>query len=97
MIIAGTISMGLADPGHVYGLDFCRETLKRLKSVRPMLKLRIGDVGSLPYDKNVFGGVLHFGVAEHLKKGTRVCITEQRYGEFVLFVAKKKQLCEFML
>jgi len=60
----------------IQGLEINGEIIKVLKKKYPKLRFVQGDILSLPYESNYFGGILCFGVVEHFIKGPREALKE---------------------
>jgi len=54
---------------NAYGVDFAENTVQRVSSLFPELKLSLGDVRSLPFPDNTFNGYWSLGVIEHFPEG----------------------------
>ncbi len=54
---------------RVTGLDYAENALQISRQYDPSLVLATGDVHTLPYADNTFGGYLSFGVLEHFETG----------------------------
>jgi SAM-dependent methyltransferase len=54
---------------NVVGIDYARETVKKLNVSVPELNIQFGDVRSLPFLPNEFDGYWSFGVIEHFWNG----------------------------
>jgi len=61
---------------ETYGIDFADETVKRIQSSFPNLRVTKGDVRSLPYSDNFFDGYWSLGVIEHFYDGYESIISE---------------------
>ncbi|MBI1257174.1 MAG: methyltransferase domain-containing protein [Chloroflexi bacterium] len=60
----------LKEQGYrVTGLDYAENALHISQHYDPSLVLAVGDVHTLPYAENTFGGYLSFGVLEHFEAG----------------------------
>lgn len=67
----------LKERGYVIeGLDFSKETIKRVKEYDPTLPVNIGDVLKLPYPDNYFTGYISLGVVEHFEEGPERALKE---------------------
>jgi len=58
----------------VYGVDYAKETIKKIKGYVPEIKVACGDVRKLDFEDGFFDGYWSLGVIEHFYNG---------YGEIV--------------
>lgn len=66
----GQIVAALAKRGYsVEGVDFAEKTVERIHSLRPALKVRVGDVNRLEVQDGAYGGYISLGVLEHDSEG----------------------------
>jgi ubiquinone/menaquinone biosynthesis C-methylase UbiE len=61
---------------HVMGLDYAVNALQISREHTPNLPLVAGDVHHLPFDDNVLGAYLSFGVLEHFEHGMAAALKE---------------------
>lgn len=52
-----------------YGIDFAKETIKKIQGIMPELNVSIGDVRRLSFPDNFFDGYWSLGVIEHFFDG----------------------------
>ena len=52
-----------------YGLDFAKETVKRIQDLFPELNIQYGDVRNIPFPDSHFHGYWSLGVIEHFYEG----------------------------
>ncbi len=60
----------------VEGIDYNEGPIKKIKEFDPTIPVKIGDVTSIPYPDEYFGGYLSLGVIEHFTEGPRKAIRE---------------------
>ena len=66
----GQIVYGLKSWGYdVYGVDWAKETIQRIKEHFPDLRVSVGDVRKLDFSDNFFDGYWSLGVIEHFWEG----------------------------
>ena len=66
----GQIVYGLKSWGYdAYGVDFAKETIKKIKEYFPDLKVSVQDVRKLDFPDNFFDGYWSLGVIEHFWEG----------------------------
>ncbi|EKE16384.1 MAG: S-adenosylmethionine (SAM)-dependent methyltransferase [uncultured bacterium] len=61
-----------------YGVDFAKETIKKINLVMPDLKVNIGDVRHLDFPDNFFDGYWSLGVIEHFFEGYDEILSEMK-------------------
>lgn len=61
---------------RIIGLDYAPEPLGYTHARFPDLPLHLGDVHTLPYPADYFGGYLSFGVVEHFEHGPQPALRE---------------------
>lgn len=59
-----------------YGVDYAKETVKKINQYAPELKIKVGDVRDLPFSDNFFDGYWSLGVIEHFYDGYEKVIGE---------------------
>jgi SAM-dependent methyltransferase len=59
-----------------YGVDFAKETVKKINLYAPELKIKVGDVRNLPFPDNFFDGYWSLGVIEHFYDGYEGIVRE---------------------
>jgi SAM-dependent methyltransferase len=62
----------------VVGLDFARETLRRLRLAKREVALCVGDVAHLPFRQGGFDAYYSGGVVEHFEDGPEAALREAR-------------------
>jgi ubiquinone/menaquinone biosynthesis C-methylase UbiE len=66
----GHFVYSLMDHGYdAYGIDFAKETIKKIHLVMPDLNVNVGDVRDLDFPDNFFDGYWSLGVIEHFFEG----------------------------
>lgn len=58
------------------GVDFAKETIKRVKKIAPELDVRYGDVRHLEFGDDFFDGYCSLGVIEHVWEGYEEVVAE---------------------
>lgn len=61
---------------NVTGVDFAKKTINTIKKEYPELKVVLGNVEKLPFNKNSFNAYLSFGVIEHFENGPQKVLSE---------------------
>jgi len=61
---------------NAYGVDYAKETIKKIEQYVPELKITYGDVRRLNFDSNFFDGYWSLGVIEHYYYGYDDIINE---------------------
>ena len=75
----GTFVYSLNKAGYdCIGVDFARETIKRIKKALPVLNVRYGDLRNLNFPDNHFDGYWSIGVIEHFWKGYGQILKEMK-------------------
>jgi len=59
-----------------YGVDYAKETVKKINRYAPELKVKFGDVRDLPFPDEFFDGYWSLGVIEHLYDGYEKIVSE---------------------
>lgn len=59
-----------------YGVDYAKETVKKINQYAPELKIKAGDVRDLPFPDNFFDGYWSLGVVEHFYDGYEKIVSE---------------------
>jgi SAM-dependent methyltransferase len=59
-----------------YGVDYAKETVKKVNQYAPELKIKVGDVRDLQFPDNFFDGYWSLGVIEHSYDGYEKIIRE---------------------
>jgi SAM-dependent methyltransferase len=73
----GDIVYALGLHGYdAYGVDYAKETVRKIKKYAPELKVTYGDVRSLHFDNDFFNGYWSLGVIEHYYYGYDDIINE---------------------
>jgi SAM-dependent methyltransferase len=67
----------LSDRGYdITGIDNNASVIDRLKTWRPTLKVRCGDIRKLPYEDGALAAVISLGVMEHFEDGCEEALNE---------------------
>jgi SAM-dependent methyltransferase len=67
----------LSDRGYdITGIDNDASVIDRLKTWRPTLKVRYGDIRKLPYEDGALAAVVSLGVMEHFEEGCKGALNE---------------------
>jgi SAM-dependent methyltransferase len=75
----GQLVMALSSRGyHVEGVDYADQTIARIHSAAPELKVRVGDVYNLDVRDNTYGGYISIGIFEHNPVGPLAGLQEVR-------------------
>jgi ubiquinone/menaquinone biosynthesis C-methylase UbiE len=75
----GKIVYGLKNWGYdAYGVDFAKETIKKIKENFPELKVFVQDVRKLDFSDNFFDGYWSLGVIEHFWEGYNEILKEAK-------------------
>lgn len=61
---------------NIEGVDFSKETIKKIKDYMPDAPVKVGDVTSLDYPDNYFDAYISLGVAEHFPEGPDLVLRE---------------------
>ena len=73
----------------IIGVDYAKNTVKRIKEICPELDIREGNVFNLNFPDNFFGTYYSWGVVEHFEDGPEPILKEAyrvlERGEFVNF------------
>jgi ubiquinone/menaquinone biosynthesis C-methylase UbiE len=73
----GQIVVALNSRGYnCYGLDFARNTIRRLKNIFPNIPFDHGDIRYLPYKNSFFDIYISLGVIEHFQNGQDLILKE---------------------
>jgi SAM-dependent methyltransferase len=59
-----------------YGVDYAKETIKKINRYAPELKIKFGDVRNLPFPDDFFDGYWSLGVIEHFYDGYEKIVSE---------------------
>ncbi len=59
-----------------YGVDYARETVRKINRYAPELKIKVGDVRDLQFPDNFFDGYWSLGVIEHFYDGYERIVSE---------------------
>ena len=59
-----------------YGIDYARETIKKINRYAPELNVKFGDVRNLPFPDAFFDGYWSLGVIEHFYDGYERIVSE---------------------
>ncbi len=59
-----------------YGVDYAKETVKKVNHNAPELKIKVGDVRDLQFPDNFFDGYWSLGVIEHFYDGYEKIVSE---------------------
>lgn len=59
-----------------YGVDYAKETVKKINQYAPELKVKVGDVRDLPFPDDFFDGYWSLGVIEHFYDGYEKIVSE---------------------
>jgi SAM-dependent methyltransferase len=59
-----------------YGVDYAKETVKKVNQYAPELKIKVGDVRNLSFPDNFFDGYWSLGVIEHFYDGYEKIVSE---------------------
>jgi SAM-dependent methyltransferase len=67
----------LADQGFdIEGIEINPETVAVVNSIRPDIRVHVGDVIRLPYKDNSLAGIISLGVIEHFIEGPQMALCE---------------------
>jgi len=61
-----------------YGVDFAEETVRKINTLVPELRITVADVRKLPFADNYFDGYWSLGVIEHFYEGYGAIADEMR-------------------
>ncbi|HOV21514.1 MAG TPA: class I SAM-dependent methyltransferase [bacterium] len=61
---------------NIYGIDFSKEAIRRLKIYNPSLDVEISDCEALPFSDNYFDVYISLGVLEHIESGCLKALKE---------------------
>ena len=61
---------------HMHGIDISESAIEKLKSLKPNLKLDVGNITKMPYEDGEFDAVFSDGVIEHDPEGPEKMLAE---------------------